>query len=59
LWHRCKVFFRILSSGEIGLLNDISFYKSELEYTSEPVAFDIMTGPASDKVQTVTVNWGK
>ena len=39
--------------------DDLRFYNSELEYIWEPGAFDIMIGPASDKVQTVTVNWGK
>jgi beta-glucosidase len=39
--------------------NDLRFYTSELEYIWEPGAFDIMIGPASDKVQTVTVHWGK
>lgn len=38
---------------------DLKFYNSELQYVWEPGAFDIMVGPASDKVQTVAVNWGK
>jgi beta-glucosidase len=40
-------------------IDDLRFYNSELEYIWEPGAFEFMVGPASDKVQTVTVNWGK
>jgi beta-glucosidase len=38
---------------------DLKFYNNDLQYVWEPGAFDIMVGPASDKVQTVTVTWGK
>jgi beta-glucosidase len=39
--------------------DDLKFYNSDLQYVWEPGLFDIMVGPASDKVQGVTVNWGK
>jgi beta-glucosidase len=38
---------------------DLKFYNSELQYIWEPGEFDIMVGPSSDKLQNVTVNWGK
>ncbi|TAD83891.1 MAG: beta-glucosidase BglX [Bacteroidetes bacterium] len=38
---------------------DLKFYNHKLQYVWEPGAFNIMVGPSSDKVQTVTVNWGK
>lgn len=38
---------------------DLKFYNSELQYNWEPGEFDIMVGPSSDKLQNVTVNWGK
>ncbi len=55
----------ILLPGEQKLVSfkltreDLMFYNSELQYIWEPGAFDIMVGPASDNVQTVSVNWGK
>lgn len=38
---------------------DLKFYNNELKFIWEPGEFDIMVGPSSDKLQTVTVNWGK
>lgn len=37
--------------------DDLRFYNSELQYIWEPGEFDIMVGPSSDEVQTITVNW--
>jgi beta-glucosidase len=38
-------------------LNELGFYNADLQYVAEPGAFDIMVGPSSDNVQTLTVNW--
>jgi beta-glucosidase len=37
--------------------NDLRFYNSDLQYVWEPGEYDIMIGPSSDKVKTLTVNW--
>ena len=39
--------------------DDLRFYNNALQYVWEPGAFDIMVGSASDKVQGVTVQWGR